>query len=677
MNSAKFQYPTGAGKVRMMERLSLLLSRGRAKDIGWKLLVPVMFIFTAILVVSQMTTFYFSRGIILKQIEGSEIQVSKDGRKKIENLFAMINRTVSFVGNLPVMSNYVANIAINDQDKAAEDEQDIQTTMKWVFQQDRNVRKISFVTVDGVERIALENEKPLASKGNFAGDDRFKKVISTREMVLSPIPKVQKDGRHVLEWFYPVKNSKALIGAIVVHYRFDAVVNVLKDVKVGKSGFLFLVGENGEVLYHPLYPIGQSLPSGLMAKFLAGGEGAQVVYNDFDGRSFVTGIERFTMQPWVIGASAPEIEVMMDMIILAAVVLSVIALLLVISWYVLTVEMKLTVVQPLQHLTGIFKKLSDAQESGSARLSVRSGLGHDAGEIGQLARSFDDMAEQLHRRSVETENFKRALDEHAIVCFFDSRDTITYVNDKFVEISGYKQAELLGQNRRLLDSGRHDAAFFADMRQSLQQARPWHGELCCRRKNGSDFWVAATYMPFFGADGAIYTYVTVWTDITRLIDMQEDLHQREAQLNVRLSEATSSAMQQANELALSAAEIAAKGDTVMSRMVETMGSISGSARKIVDIIGVIDGIAFQTNILALNAAVEAARAGDQGRGFAVVASEVRSLAQRSATAAKEIKTLIGESAGHVKVGVQLVDEAGGTMNEIVASVRRVTDVMGH
>ncbi|SEA41550.1 methyl-accepting chemotaxis protein [Variovorax sp. YR216] len=133
---------------------------------------------------------------------------------------------------------------------------------------------------------------------------------------------------------------------------------------------------------------------------------------------------------------------------------------------------------------------------------------------------------------------------------------------------------------------------------------------------------------------------------------------------------------QANQLAVSASEVAVRGGSVVNQVVDTMGSINASSRKIVDIIGVIDGIAFQTNILALNAAVEAARAGEQGRGFAVVASEVRNLAQRSAAAAKEIKTLIDDSVGKVEEGSKQVAEAGRTMEEIVESVKRVTDIMG-
>jgi len=136
------------------------------------------------------------------------------------------------------------------------------------------------------------------------------------------------------------------------------------------------------------------------------------------------------------------------------------------------------------------------------------------------------------------------------------------------------------------------------------------------------------------------------------------------------------ASRQANQLAASAAEVAARGGTVVGEVVTTMNDINQSSRKIADIIGVIDGIAFQTNILALNAAVEAARAGEQGRGFAVVASEVRSLAQRSAEAAREIKTLIGASVEKVESGSRLVQNAGLTMDEIVGSVQRVSDIIG-
>ena len=182
---------------------------------------------------------------------------------------------------------------------------------------------------------------------------------------------------------------------------------------------------------------------------------------------------------------------------------------------------------------------------------------------------------------------------------------------------------------------------------------------------------------------------TISTASSEIADGNLDLSNRTEQQATSLGQ-TASAMdqltstvkqnagsaRQASGLVAATAAVAVKGGTVVSEVVTTMGEINQSSRRIVDIIGVIDGIAFQTNILALNAAVEAARAGEQGRGFAVVASEVRNLAQRSASAAKEIKELIGESVQSVEQGARLVEQAGMTMDEIVASVNRVSAIMG-
>ena len=181
---------------------------------------------------------------------------------------------------------------------------------------------------------------------------------------------------------------------------------------------------------------------------------------------------------------------------------------------------------------------------------------------------------------------------------------------------------------------------------------------------------------------------TISTASSEIADGNMDLSSRTEEQASSLEETASSMEQltstvkfnaenarQANQLAISASQVASKGGAVVSEVVATMGSINDSSRKIVDIISVIDGIAFQTNILALNAAVEAARAGERGRGFAVVASEVRNLAQRSAAAAKEIKTLIGDSVEKVETGSRLVDVAGKTMAEVVASIARVTNIM--
>ncbi|SNS91854.1 methyl-accepting chemotaxis protein [Noviherbaspirillum humi] len=182
---------------------------------------------------------------------------------------------------------------------------------------------------------------------------------------------------------------------------------------------------------------------------------------------------------------------------------------------------------------------------------------------------------------------------------------------------------------------------------------------------------------------------TIATASVQIASGNQDLSSRTEQQAASLEETASSMEEltstvkqnadnarQANQLAISASDVAVKGGEVVGQVVDTMSAITESSRKIVDIIDTIDGIAFQTNILALNAAVEAARAGEQGRGFAVVAAEVRSLAQRSAAAAKEIKGLIDNSVEKVDIGSRLVEQAGTTMDEVVSSIRRVSDIVG-
>ncbi|MDF0748593.1 methyl-accepting chemotaxis protein, partial [Bacillus velezensis] len=190
-------------------------------------------------------------------------------------------------------------------------------------------------------------------------------------------------------------------------------------------------------------------------------------------------------------------------------------------------------------------------------------------------------------------------------------------------------------------------------------------------KNGRHVWIEASYNPIFDAEGRPFKVVKFATDITKRFTAAQTLRVAVQGLTENAERAS-----QANSLAQDACRVAEEGGKTVAGVVRTMGAITDSSKRISEIIGVMDGIAFQTNILALNAAVEAARAGAHGKGFAVVAAEVRSLAQNSAAAAKEIKGLITTSVEQIGSGARQVQSAGTTMEDIVASSRRVTEIMG-
>ncbi|MFZ4624543.1 MAG: methyl-accepting chemotaxis protein [Rhodoferax sp.] len=299
----------------------------------------------------------------------------------------------------------------------------------------------------------------------------------------------------------------------------------------------------------------------------------------------------------------------------------------------------------------------------------------------------------------------------------DTSSHISYANAAFIRVSGFSREEIAGQPHNMVRHPDMPAEAFADMWRSLKDGQSWRALVKNRRQDGDHYWVCANAAPM-RRNGQLVGYLSVRTQPARAeVDATEALYRRikegraeqasgveqagneiaaashdlagRTEQTAASLQQTAAAMeqqtasvaqnsetaQQAAKLAHEASDVAARGGTAMAEVESTMKLIANSSRKIADIIGVIDGIAFQTNILALNAAVEAARAGEQGRGFAVVASEVRSLAGRSAGAAKEIKALIEESVKNVDNGSRLVNDAGRTMDDVVGQVQRVNTLM--
>jgi len=321
-------------------------------------------------------------------------------------------------------------------------------------------------------------------------------------------------------------------------------------------------------------------------------------------------------------------------------------------------------------------------------------------------------------RAVDFEGQIKAIDKSQAVIEFELNGLIRSANANFLRTVGYTLDELRGRHHRIfVEPGYAESAEYRSLWERLGRGIYDAGVYKRLAKGGREVWLQASYNPIVDASGRPVKVVEYASDVTaqreaterlsrimahiktaagEIQTRAEEISTGNASLSERveaqaasLEETTSSMMRmtetvrenaqnarQANQLALAACEHAESGGKIMHDAVKAMQVINESSRKIADIIGVIDAIAFQTNLLALNAAVEAARAGEQGRGFAVVASEVRSLAGRSAAAAKEIKELIHDSVAKIADGSHLVEQSGTSLNEIVASVKKVTDIVG-
>ncbi|CAB3736536.1 methyl-accepting chemotaxis protein [Achromobacter piechaudii] len=288
----------------------------------------------------------------------------------------------------------------------------------------------------------------------------------------------------------------------------------------------------------------------------------------------------------------------------------------------------------------------------------------------KVVKYATDITDQQQRQA-DTEGQLAAISKVQAIIEFELDGTIIRANDLFLKTVGYQASEVEGKHHSMFvrpEEAR--GAAYKDFWRKLRNGQYDTGQYLRIGKGGRQVWIEASYNPIFDAEGRPFKVVKFATDITKRFTAAQTLRVAVQGLTENAERAS-----QANALALDASKVAEQGGKTVQGVVHTMGAITESSRRISEIIGVMDGIAFQTNILALNAAVEAARAGAHGKGFAVVAAEVRSLAQSSAAAAKEIKGLITTSVEQIESGAGQVQSAGVTMEDIVSSSRRVTEIM--
>lgn len=340
-----------------------------------------------------------------------------------------------------------------------------------------------------------------------------------------------------------------------------------------------------------------------------------------------------------------------------------------------------------------------------------------AGRIVKVVKYASDITAQMER-DADFEGQIRAIGQAQAVIEFELDGTIRRANPNFLAATGYALEDIEGRHHRLFVTPEHSASeAYASLWSRLAKGEAISGRFHRVRRDGSDLWLQANYNPIFDASGKPYKIVKYASDITeqvqqadrlsRLVDEitgfagtirdvsnaiaigNDELAERTAQQNRSLEKMTeamtalnASARRNAEMagqgvgLSSEAAGMARNGRAAVAAVESTMSDIEASSRKIADIIGVIDEVAFQTNLLALNAAVEAARAGEMGRGFAVVATEVRSLAQRCAVAARDVRTLVKHSNEHVRVGSERVDAAAETIATVMNAVERLTSLAG-